>query len=370
MYPILNNGDIPTLEDMLKLLNDFDLVENMCHEMEKIPELAEQYTLLLGYFKKSFYKSSNSRADTERYVYSAITQLDDLLRIASVRNVLCNRTHNLDFPKTLAEGHITIVCTRRGDIGAIAHKAFGLFYILLMQFYVLKRPGGEQTRIPHYLYVDDFVNYVGPSTESLYTLFRKYHVGTMLSVQNLSQLNFKEQSKYRDSILSNATTKLVFGGLTREESEIWEKEFNDHREWVYSSTYNTDKVAYDSKIGNPKWDWKPNIKAGKLQSLPFKSCAYKYKNIKGKDIYGDGKVDFMEAKYKEHHSGKTYDFAKFTNGIAEEDKISKRKKTSLIKEDFKTDDRGDIDPIKMDNADSSYLFDNQDAIVFNLKKGN
>jgi hypothetical protein len=371
MYPILHNGDIPTLEDMLKMLNNFDLVEDMCNEMEKIPELAEQYALLLGYFKKSFYKNCNARQDTERYLYSAITQLDDLLRPSNVRRVLCNRTNNLDFPKTLAEGQITIVCTRRGDIGAVAHRAFGLFYILLMQFYVLKRPGSEQTRIPHYLYLDDFVNYVGPSTESLYTIFRKYHVGTMLSIQNLSQLGLKGQSQYRDSVLSNATTKLVFGGLTHEESEIWEKEFNDHREWVFSSTYNTDKVEYDSKLGNPKWDWKPNIKSGKLQSLPFKSCAYKYKDLKGKDIYSDGKVDFMEAKYKEHHSVKTYDFAKFNNGITEDEKTGKNKKTtSFIKRDFTVDDRGDVDPIRTDNTDTSYLFDNQDAIVFNFKKGN
>jgi hypothetical protein len=370
MYPILHNGDIPTLEDMLKLLNNFDLVEDMCNEMEKNPELAEKYTLLLGYFKKSFYKDGINRSNAERYIVSAIAGLDDLLRISTVRNVLCNRTNNLDFAKTLSDGGITIVCTRRGDIGAVAHKAFGLFYILLMQFYVLRRPGGEQTRIPHYFYVDDFVNYVGPSTESLYTIYRKYHVGTMLSIQTLAQLSYKGQSKYRNSILSNATTKLVFGGFTREESEVWEKEFNDHREWVFNSTYDSNKVAYDAKIGNPKWDWKPNIKAGKLQSLPFKVCAYKYKNIKGKDIYGDGKVDFIEAKYKERHSGKTYDFEKFTNGIAEEEKVTKKRKSSVIKDGFKKDDRGDVDPIRMDNTDSSYLFDNEDAIVFNLKKGN
>ena len=58
------------------------------------------------------------------------------------------------------------------------------------------------------------------------------------------------------------------------------------------------------------------------------------------------------------------------NGIAEEDKVSKKRKTDLIKDDYKKDDRGDIDPIKTDTSDSQYLFDNQDAIVFDLKRGN
>ena len=95
-----------------------------------------------------------------------------------------------------------------------------------------------------------------------------------------------------------------------------------------------------------------------------------YKDLKGKDQYGDGKVDFMEAKYKEPHPSKTYDFAKFTNGIAEDDKITKKKKSDLIKDDYPKDARGDIDPIKTDTSDSQYLFDNQDAIVFDLKRGN
>lgn len=370
MYPRLHNGDLPNLEDMLKMLNDFDLVEEMCRKMEAIPELAETYALQIGYFKKNFYHDGSVRSDTERFVYSAITQLDTLLRLGNVRNILCNRTNNINFDHMLANGEITLLCTRRGDLGAVAHKAFGLFFILLMQFSVLRRPGTEQSRIPHFLYIDDFADYVGPSTEALYTLYRKYHVGTMISIQNLSQLGFKDQSKYRDSILSNSTTKLVFGGITREESVIWEKEFNDHREWVYGVTYNADKVEYDSKISNPKWDWKPNIKAGKLQSLPFKVCAYKYKDIKGKDNYGDGKVDFMEAKYKEPHPSKFYDFAKFTNGIAEDDKITKKKKFDLTKGDYSRDAKGDIDPIKTDHSDSNFLFDNQDAIIFDLKKGN
>lgn len=370
MYPRLHNGDLPNLEDMLKMLNDFSLIEDMCHKMEQIPELAEEYSIQLGYFKKNFYGSPELVAETGRYVYSAITELDNLLRLANVRNILCNRTNNIDFDKMLADGQVTLVCTRRGDLGATAHKAFGLFFLLLMQFAVLRRPGNEHSRIPHFLYVDDFADFVGPATQPLYTLYRKYHVGTMISIQNLSQLGFKGHSKYRDSIMTNATTKLVFGGLTREEAEVWEKEFNDHREWIYGVTYNADKVAYDSKINNPKWDWKPNIKAGKLEALGFKMCAYVYKDLKGKDQYGDGKVDFMEAKYKEPHPSKTYDFAKFTNGIAEDDKIAKKKKSDLIKDDYPKDARGDIDPIKTDTSDSQYLFDNQDAIVFDLKRGN
>ena len=68
---------------------------------------------------------------------------------------------------------------------------------------------------------------------------------------------------------------------------------------------------------------------------------------------------------------KTYDFEKFTSGIAEE-ADSKKKTSSSWKSTtkFNEDPNGDIDPIQMDITDSKFLFDNEDAIVYNLKKGN
>ncbi len=131
MYPRLHNGDLPNLEDMLKMLNNFELIEDMCRKMEQIPELAEEYSLQLGYFKKHFYKESSIKADTERYVYSAITQLDNLLRIGNVRNILCNRVNNLNFDNILENGEITFVCTRRGDLGATAHLAFRIILYVI-----------------------------------------------------------------------------------------------------------------------------------------------------------------------------------------------------------------------------------------------
>ena len=112
---------------MLKMLTNFDLVEKMCEIMKKDEELAEKYEIQLAYFKKNFYANSIGRNDTEKYVYLAATQLDNLLRLPGVRSILCNRHNNINFDKVLKNGEITLVCTRRGDLGLTSHKAFGLF---------------------------------------------------------------------------------------------------------------------------------------------------------------------------------------------------------------------------------------------------
>ncbi len=49
----------------------------------------------------------------------------------------------------------------------------------------------------------------------------------------------------------------------------------------------------------------------------------------------------------------------------EDNKVDKSK-WNPKKVKFKENDRGDVDPIQTDTTDSSYFFDNEDAISFNL----
>lgn len=368
MYPRLHDGLLPNLEDLLELLTNFDLVEKMCNELEKIPELSEKYKLQLNYFKKNFYSTGTGRADTEKYVYSATTQLDNLLRISSVRNILCNRVNNIDYDKALANGEITLICTRRGDLGATAHKAFGLFFLLIMQYSVLRRPGNERTRIPHFLYIDEFSDFICSATDSIFTLYRKYRIGTIISAQNLGQLG-DEKSTKRQTILANCASKIVFGNNTPADNDWWSLELGEKREWTFNNTYDTAKGEYDKKLGGIIYKWKPNYQPGKVQALKFKNCMYKVKDMKGKNLIGTMTVDFLESKYKEKHPSKNYDFTKFTNGIVTDSNESKPKKNKFKPNEIEFDStNGEIDPIQTDTNDSKYLFDNEDAIIFDFKK--
>lgn len=310
------------------------------------------------------------KKDMEKFVSAASGQLDTLLRYPGVRNILCKRNNNLNFDNALENGEITLVCTRRGDLGANAHKAFGLFFILLMQYSILRRPGNENSRIPHFLYIDEFSDFICSSTEALFTLYRKYRVASVVSAQNLDQLDV-ERGRFKRTILANCANKIVFGNNSPEDNDWWEKELGEKREWKWTSTYDTTKGSYDQKLGGIKYEWKPNYAAGKVQSLKFKNCMYKVKNIKGKNVVGTGKLDFLESKYKEPKSVKFYKFDKFTSGIAEEEKAktrTKKKKSTIT--GFSDDDIGEIDPIQTDTSDANYFVNNEDAIIFDLKKGN
>lgn len=373
MYPRLNNGLLPNLEDMLNMFNDFSLVEDMCKKLEEIPELANQYKIQLGYFKNNFYSTGSGRSETEKYIHSATSQLDTLLRVEGVRHILCNRSNNLNYDQILANGEITLLCTRRGDLGANVHTAFGLFFLLLMQYSVLRRPGNEKTRIPHFLYIDEFPDFITHATTNMFTLYRKYKVGLIISAQNLRQLGEQKKSKYRETILANCSNKFIFGNNTPEDNDWWELELGQKREWTFNYDFDSEKVKYDPKWKSANYKWKSNYAAGKVQSLKPKQCMYKIKDIKGKNTVGVMKLNYLDSKYNEPHKSKKFNFTKFTNGILDDDKSekSKKQKFDLKTLEFDKDiSTGEIDPIKHNTSDSKFLFDNENAIIFNFNKNN
>ena len=365
MYPKMNEGKLPNIEDLFKLLSNFELIEKMCKILESNPELAKEYNMQIVYFKKNFYSDSPNRKEMEQAVAIPISQLDTLLRYPGVRSILCNRTNNLNYDEIFPNGGVNLVCTRRGDLGETAHKAFGLFFILLMQYSVLRRPGNENNRIPHFLYIDEFPSFICPATEAIFTIYRKYRIGTMISAQSLDQLKIHGE-KLANIIISNCGNKIVFGNNSPQDNEWWSKEIGDKREWDFANTYNTDKGEYDPKYGNIKYKWKIKYESGKIQALKFKDCIYKLKDTKGKNATGIAHLDFLDPKYNEKQPIKTYDFTKFTNGISEDNSNSMKTRKLDLKNTHFSDNELETNPIKIDN--SNYVLNNDDAITYNFKK--
>ena len=376
VYPDLNEGKLPNMDDMLKMFTNFDLIEKMCMILERKiqndEQAQEKYQVLLTYFKKNFYNDGPGRKSMEKYIYTIVSQLDNLLRIPGIKPILCNRYENVNFDEMLAKSQVTFICTRRGDLGAAGHKAFGLFFLIAMQDSVLRRPGTENSRVPYFVYIDEFADFICKDTEAMFTMYRKYKVGTTISTQNLQQLETPELSvNYRNTILSNCANKIFTGNAAYDELEWWSSEFGTHREWTYGSSMDLKKMQYDPKYSSVKWDFVAYFKPGKLQTLGAKDCAFKVRDSSGKPNVGPGKLGFLESKYKEPHKIKTFDFGKYSDGVtttSEDDTSDIRKKFNPKHIDFRDDNSDEINPIQTDTTDSKYIFDNQDAIVVNLRK--
>ena len=364
MYPKMHDGLMPNLEDLLKCFNDFDIVQEMCEELAKDEELAKTYELQLGYFKQNFYKDSIGSQDMHKHIHFASSTLDILLRAAQARNIICNRFNNIDFNDVINNGKVVLISTRPYEIGGTAHKGFGKFFLSLMMCSVENNRVKVKNRLPHFLYVDDFDQYSPTDFTDMYTIYRKFKIGTIFASQNLSLMGGITNPAIQ-TLLSNAATKITFGNSTPEEMNWWMQEFGKRKEWEVGYKYNKDDGAYSDEFGSFGWNWVDHMKLGKIQGLKFKGVIFKIKNKKGKNVVGFGTVDFLESKYKTPHKSKTYNFSKYIATVSEDGKEEKPK-WKPNKVTFTRDERGDIDPIQTDPTDSSYFFDNEDAISFNL----
>jgi len=363
MYPRMNNGEIPTLEDMLKMLYDYSIVEEMCEELKRDPVLSKKHAILIKYFERNFYSPpldingrpvlgtvGSNRRETEQFLYGATTQLDNLMRNKAVRKILCERKNNIDLDRVLAQGLCVTVCTRRGELGALLSKPFGMFYILTMQDAVLRRPGDENTRIPHFFYIDEFPDFVNKETETCFTLFRKYRCAMTIAIQNLSQLERTKSMKfYKEVVTSNSKTVAVFGDTNKEDSDYWSKAFGRFEYW--NITNSLDKTPLGN-ISSPKdagingeaigvsFEFTQNIFPWMLNELPFRHVFYRTRNGAGKQIFGRGITDFVDKKYLSPFSEIKYNFDKYSSPIPDgaTESIQTKKAPNIIDDDQQIND--------------------------------
>ena len=371
IYPKMHDGVLPNMEDLLTLLSNFELVEKMCKILEKDEELAKKYTMELSYFKRSFFANSVAREDTEKNAYQIASRLENLLRAPKIRYILCNRHTNINFDDALKNGEVTFVCTRRGDSGKTAHKAFGLFFLLSMQNAVLSRPGNEKSRIPHFLYIDEFPDFLSKDTETMFTMYRKYRVATTISAQSISQFALPDnKSNYNSVVLANCASKIYTGGATPyEELEWWQNEIGKWKQWQMSQDYDAKTGTMSSSIKTPKRGFEIKMQWNRLQNLGQNGCGYKIVADNGRNDIGEGIMYYMSSKYKEKHKAKTYNFAAYASGSTTEDNnnsSSRKSKYGFRKTTVNNKGYTEADPIQ--NTESKYSFDNEEGeIIIDLK---
>ncbi|MCI9064029.1 MAG: TraM recognition domain-containing protein [Clostridia bacterium] len=383
MYPKLHDNVLPNLEDLLTLLSNFELVEKMCEIMNKDEELRNEYQIQISYFKRNFYSNGKSREETEKNAYYITSKLENLLRTPSIKNILCNRHNNINFDNSLQNGNVLFLCTRRGETGKVAHKAFGLFFLLSMQNAVLRRPGNENSRIPHFLYIDEFPDFYCKDTETMFTMYRKYKVATTISAQSITMVangnslstdTSKEQNitiGFTSPVLSNCANKVFTGGASIDELNWWSNEIGKWKQWKYTQNYDGAKDEMASTYGNPQFEYTIKMKPNRLQALPQNKCGFKILDDSGWNQIGEGKMNYLGSKYKEHHPSKKYNFAKYSNKASNSNNDfednNKKQKFDPKNVDFRDKNMdGEFDPIKH-NDDSKFIYNNDDAIIVNLK---
>ena len=104
-----------------------------------------------------------------------------------------------------------------GDSNAVA---FGLFFLLSFNNAVLSRPGTENTRTPHFFYIDELPVLLHSSLEKLF-LVSEIPRSMFCAIQTLDQFEKNELTKYLKGVVLGSAHIFVFGRSALSDMEIF-----------------------------------------------------------------------------------------------------------------------------------------------------
>ncbi len=125
-----------------------------------------------------------------------------------VRNIIGQPKSSFNMYDAMQQKKIILMNLAKGIAGEETSKLIGKIIAMQVKLSALKRAKiTEKDRVPHYLYVDEFQNYVSQSFESILSEARKYKVGLVVAHQYTDQL--KQEGLGGNMDLS----KTIFGNI-------------------------------------------------------------------------------------------------------------------------------------------------------------
>jgi hypothetical protein len=140
---------------------------------------------------------------------------------------------SLDLASIMNKGQVLLV--NLADKGNLSHENAQLLgtFLLSEVFRVAKtRTPDDPRNRPVYVYVDEFANYVTKDIARSLEELRKFNVFFIFAHQHLDQLKTDDEYIF-NSVLTNCTTKIAFGGLSYKDARIMAEElftgYLDHK---------------------------------------------------------------------------------------------------------------------------------------------
>ncbi|QDX90913.1 type IV secretory system conjugative DNA transfer family protein (plasmid) [Brevibacillus laterosporus] len=227
-----NNMDIT---DVLKNLRDRDLLQrnvDLLKSTGKAPDL-------VNFFEHELLGSGDLAKKYQQFVIGLRAQLENLISNAKLQKITTGKsTFNID--THFENGGVLAVNTALGELKA-AGDAFGQFSMMHLQLATLRRKGTEETRIPHYLFGDEYSRYINPGVEMFLSIAAEYKVAGIFALQSLNQLEIESGKlsarAMKQAIMASTRNKIAFGGLEYPDAEEFSKIFGKKERIIRQKTY-------------------------------------------------------------------------------------------------------------------------------------
>ena len=146
------------------------MVQEFSRITARTQEEAKENPDITSWFLNDYFAEKSKTYENTSGVRSQVAKLvsNEFLREVLNPDYDKGERNQIDFDKHLAEGGIICISTAQGTLRDLG-KYLGYFIILQLQSAVFRRPGNENTRRAHMLYIDEFQTYSNPGFSDMLT---------------------------------------------------------------------------------------------------------------------------------------------------------------------------------------------------------
>lgn len=193
-------------------------------------EAAENRDIAAWFLNEYFQERSKVYENTSG-VRSQVSKLvsNEYLREVLNPDFANGERNEVDFDSHLANGGVLCISTAQGTLRDLS-KYLGYFIILSLQSSVFRRPGNENTRRPHTLYIDEFQTYSTPGFADMLTQGRSYRVSSVLATQARAQMAMgggKDGKNFVELVSANARNVILYPGINKDDAKYYSDQFGE-----------------------------------------------------------------------------------------------------------------------------------------------
>lgn len=307
-------GNNATLIDLSTLIynsqgNGKIMVNQFARLQTDTVEMAKENAEIAAWFLSDYY---NERSKTYEHCSGLRSQVSKITSNIHLRRVLNppNGENDVNFEKIIEEGKILAISTAQGDLRDLG-RFLGYFIILNFQSAVFKRPGNENTRNPHFLYIDEFQVYSNPGFADMLTQGRSYRVASHLATQNRALMAMgggRDGQNFVELVSTNARNVVIFPGINAKDAKYYSDEFGEITEIEYRKSisrskfnplYGFQKIRYPNESISEYEVTKPRFSPSDLIFPPFGEVTYRIIKNNSVQTPGRGKVSWIPMELNE-----------------------------------------------------------------------
>ena len=196
------------------------------------PDIAKENADIASWFLNDYLSERSKVYENTSGVRSQVAKItsNEFLREVLNPDVENGQKNDIDFDKHLAEGGVICISTAQGTLRDLS-KFLGYFITLQLQSAVFRRPGNENTRRAHFLYIDEFQTYANPGFSDMLTQGRSYRVASHLATQARAQIGMgsgRDGDDFVQLVSTNARNIVLYPGCSYEDAKYYSDQFGEY----------------------------------------------------------------------------------------------------------------------------------------------